>query len=224
MLSKTTHMLQERLDKIFLYLQFPDILSKIAATNENYLLHKSDQAMRFKLYHKSAYHYFYKENGHQFDSEGNMIIEDVDRQTDELKKELLRIDGQGTFKEAPSQWEGRPVVISQHRQKIQENLKTEMQIHYLPWQGLIMRILSVGPWAQLTFYSSTKPFEQKEIRHNIRFDGRISIVNDLRDDKYKTADDVYLVKHEGVDLKVVRMTLDASASKYRSQFLTSCRL
>ena len=76
-----------------------------------------------------------------------------------------------------------------------------------------MRILNVGMWFQLTFYSSNKPFEQKEIRHNIKFIGQISVVNDLRDDKYKKADDVYLVKHEETDLKVVRMTLDASASK-----------
>ena len=87
-----------------------------------------------------------------------------------------------------------------------------------------MRILSVGEWVQLTFYSSTEPFEQKELRHNIKLNGRIIVVNDLREDSYKTADDVYLVKHEGQDLRVVKMTLDAGASKFEYARLTSIRL
>ena len=49
----------------------------------------------------------------------------------------------------------------------------------------------------MTFDSSTEPFKQKELRHNIKLNGRIIVVNDLREDSYKTADDVYLVKHEG---------------------------
>ena len=59
-----------------------------------------------------------------------------------------------------------------------------------------MQILHVGQWVSLTFYSSSFPFEQRELRHNIKIGGEIRVVNDLRDDYYKTGDDVYLINHE----------------------------
>ena len=45
------------------------------------------------------------------------------------------------------------------------------------------------------------------------------MVNDLRDDYYKTGDDIYLIKHEDQELRVIKMTVDASASKFNQSCL-----
>ena len=101
-------MLRERQNRLHLFLKFPTVLDQLVKTDDKLNLVKSDQAQKLKLYHKSSFYWFYRRNGRNFDSKGNLIIEDVDKQSEEFKKQLLRIDGQGSFKEAPSQWEGEP--------------------------------------------------------------------------------------------------------------------
>ena len=107
-ISRVTKMMHERQDRLHSFLQFPTVLDQIVRTDDRLNIAKSDQAQKLKLYHKSSFYWFYRRNGRNFDSQGNFMIEDVDKQSAELKKQLLRIDGQGSFKEAPSQWEGEP--------------------------------------------------------------------------------------------------------------------
>ena len=85
-ISRVTKMLRERQNKLHLFLKFPTVLDQLIKTDDRLNLAKSDQAQKLKLYHKSSFYWFYRCNGRHFDSKGNLIIEDVDKQSEELKK------------------------------------------------------------------------------------------------------------------------------------------
>ena len=48
----------------------------------------------------------------------------------------------------------------------------------------------------------------------MKTEGRVMLVNDLRSNEQKRADDLYVLRHENQDMRVVKLTVDGSASKY----------
>ena len=165
-----------------------------------------------KLYHKDAYFLYYQKLWLDPKSIKDGIIFEPPRDKDYAPEKLLRIDGHGTFKEAPDLWEHHPQVIAQRNVKTEEQQLSHTQIVHLSKQGLIMRIITVGCWVQFTFYEENAPYEQKMLKHNMKTEGRVMLVNDLRTNDQKQEDDIYVVRHEGQDMRVVKMKVDCDAS------------